>query len=158
MPVAAAFIVAVVASPVVGLLQRHRFPRAAAAFVVLLVLIAIGVVVALLVIGGITAQSDTIASEANAAADKAQSWVKSTGVDASGASKADASVKSSVPSIISTLVHGIANGIRGITSLAFFVSFAAFSPLLPPEGRAEVPRVAGTPPRRFRAGGPHDRR
>jgi predicted PurR-regulated permease PerM len=149
MPVAAAFIVAVVASPVVGLLQRHRFPRAAAAFVVLLVLIAVGVVVALLVIGGITAQSGTISSEANAAADKVQSWVKSTGVDTSGASKANASVKSSVPSIISTFVHGIANGIRGITSLAFFVSFAAFALFFllkdGPKFRAWLERHLGVP-------------
>jgi predicted PurR-regulated permease PerM len=102
-------------------------PRAAGAAIVLLILAAIGVVVLLLVLGGITAQRSEISSHAGAAADRAESWLKSVGVDESGAAAAKGNVESSVPAIISTLVTGIVSGIKGITSLAFALSFTLLS-------------------------------
>jgi putative heme transporter len=125
-PVVAAMIVATVAMPVVARLAQHM-PRAAAAAVVLLGLVAIGVFVVVIVIAGITGQDGEIAKNANAAADKAQSWLQSTGVDQSGASSASSAVKSDVPNIISTLANGVVNGIKGLTSLAFGLSFAVLS-------------------------------
>jgi predicted PurR-regulated permease PerM len=125
-PVVAAMIVATVAMPVVARLSQHM-PRAAAAAVVLLGLVAIGVFVVVIVIAGITGQDGEIAKNANAAADKAQSWLQSAGVDQSGASSASSAVKSDVPDIISTLANGIVNGIKGLTSLAFGLSFAVLS-------------------------------
>jgi predicted PurR-regulated permease PerM len=119
-------IVATVAMPVVARLSQHM-PRAAAAAVVLLGLVAIGVFVVVIVIAGITGQDGEIAKNANAAADKAQSWLQSAGVDQSGASSASSAVKSDVPDIISTLANGIVNGIKGLTSLAFGLSFAVLS-------------------------------
>jgi predicted PurR-regulated permease PerM len=112
--------------PVVARLSQHM-PRAAAAAVVLLGLVAIGVFVVVIVIAGITGQDGEIAKNANAAADKAQSWLQSAGVDQSGASSASSAVKSDVPDIISTLANGIVNGIKGLTSLAFGLSFAVLS-------------------------------
>src|SRR3954454_5288160 len=73
-PVVAGTIVATVAMPVVGLLARHM-PRAAAAGVVLLGLAAIAALVLVLVIGGITAQHDSISDSATNAADKAEGWL-----------------------------------------------------------------------------------
>jgi putative heme transporter len=125
-PVVAAMIVATVAMPLVARLSQHM-PRAAAAAVVLLSLVAIGVFVVILVIGGITGQEGDIAKNANAAADKAQSWLQSAGVDQSGASSAGSAVKSDVPDIISTLAKGVIDGIKGLTSLAFGLSFAVLS-------------------------------
>ena len=125
-PVVAAMIVATVAMPLVARLSQHM-PRAAAAAVVLLSLVALGVFVVILVIGGITGQEGDIAKDANAAADKAQSWLQSAGVDQSGASSASSAVKSDVPDIISTLASGVINGIKGLTSLAFGLSFAVLS-------------------------------
>jgi predicted PurR-regulated permease PerM len=125
-PVVAAMIVATVAMPLVARLSQHM-PRAAAAGVVLLSLVAIGVFIVILVIGGITGQEGDIAKNANAAADKAQSWLQSVGVDQSGASSANSTVKSDVPDIISTLASGVINGIKGLTSLAFGLSFAVLS-------------------------------
>jgi predicted PurR-regulated permease PerM len=125
-PVVAAMIVATVAMPVVARLSQHM-PRAAAAAIVLLGLVAIGVFVVVIVIAGITGQDGEIAKNANAAADKAQSWLQSAGVDQSGASSASSAVKSDVPDIISTLANGIVNGIKGLTSLAFGLSFAVLS-------------------------------
>jgi predicted PurR-regulated permease PerM len=126
-PVVAATIVATVAMPLVAALERRRVPRPAGAAVVLLILAAIGIVVLVLVLGGITAQRSEISSQASAAANKAESWLKSLGVDDSGAAAAKGDVKSSVPAIISTLVTGIVSGIKGITSLAFALSFTLLS-------------------------------
>ena len=148
-PVVAAMIVATVAMPLVAWLGRHRVPRALGAVIVLLGLLAIGVVILLLVLGGITAQRAEIAQNASAAADKAESWIKSVGVDESGAAAAKDDVKSSVPAIISTLVTGIVSGIKGITSLAFALSFTLLSLFFllkdGPMMRAWVDRHLGVP-------------
>jgi putative heme transporter len=125
-PVVGAAIVATVAMPLVAILERHM-PRAAAAVIVLLGLVALGLVVVVIVIGGIVGQESEIGDHASSAADKVQGWLESAGVDQSGASSATSGVKSDVPSIISTLVGGVVSGIKGLTSLAFGLSFAMLS-------------------------------
>lgn len=126
-PVLVGLVVATVASPGVSWLQRRHVPRALGAIVVLLLVIALGAVVSLLVLGGIRAQSDTIAAQASAAAGKFERWLKDIGVDQPGASAASNDLKSSVPDVISTLVKGVAAGISGLTSLGFFLAFTVFS-------------------------------
>jgi predicted PurR-regulated permease PerM len=147
-PVVAATIVATVAMPVVAKLSGHM-PRAAAAGVVLLGLVAIAVFVVVIVISGITGQTADIKEHASAAADKAQGWLTSAGVDESGASSATSSVKSDVPNIISTLAKGIIDGIKGLTSLAFGLSFAVLSLFFllkdGPSMRAWLDRHLGVP-------------
>lgn len=125
-PVVAAAIVATVAMPLVARLSRHM-PRPAAAVLVLLGLVAIGVFVLVIVISGITGQEGEIGQHASAAADKAESWLTSAGVDQSGASSAESSVKSDVPSVISTLTKGVIDGIKGLTSVVFGLSLAVLS-------------------------------
>jgi predicted PurR-regulated permease PerM len=44
-----------------------------------------------------------------------------------GTSSSTEGVKSAVPNIGETLLKGVANGITGLTSLAFFLSFTLFS-------------------------------
>ena len=126
-PVLAAFVVACVASPLVGWLQRHRVPRAAGAAIVLLGLIAIAILVIVLVIGGITSQSDEIGSTASNASDKVQSWLTDAGVGESGASSAGDTAENDTAAGLSTLIHGIVKGIEGLASLALGLSFAALS-------------------------------
>jgi predicted PurR-regulated permease PerM len=125
-PVVAATIIATVAMPVVSRLARHM-PRAAAAVLVLVSLIVLAVIVLVLVIGGITAQHDSISSYASEGVTKAEGWLTSLGVDKSGAESAGSHVNADVPKIISTLTTGIINGIRGIASLVFGLSLAALS-------------------------------
>jgi predicted PurR-regulated permease PerM len=91
----------------------------------LLLVLALTVVVFLLVVHGIVAQGDQIRSLATEAADKVEGWANDAGVD--GTSSANDSVKSAVPNIGETLLKGVAGGIEGLTSLAFFISFALFS-------------------------------
>jgi len=127
LPVLVGLIVSTVASPAVTWLHAHRVPRAAGAVLVLLALIAIAVVIVLLVIGGISSQLDAIRENASAGADKIRSWVESAGVSNSGATSTSDSVQKSVGETASTLIHGLAKGVQGIASAAFFLSFLAFS-------------------------------
>lgn len=123
-PMVCALIVAVVAMPLVRVLDRH-LPRALSAAIVLLAVAAVAVLILVIVVAGITGQSADIAAEAAAGADRLQSWLKSAGVDSSSASGATATAKQAAPEMISTLVHGLVHGIRGLASLLFGMSFAA---------------------------------
>jgi len=147
-PVVGAAIVATVAMPLVAKLEQHM-PRAAAAVIVLLGLVALGLVVVVIVIGGIVGQESEIGDHASSAADKVQGWLESAGFDQSGASSATSGVKSDIPSIISTLVGGVVSGIKGLTSLAFGLSFAMLSLFFllkdGPSLRAWVDRHLGVP-------------
>jgi predicted PurR-regulated permease PerM len=125
MPVVTGTIVAAVAGPAVTWLQRHGLPRLAGAALVLLALLALAVVVFLLVVHGIVANGDEIKSLATQAADKVQRWANDAGTD--GTSSSTEGVKTAVPNIAETLLKGVANGITGLTSLAFFLSFTLFS-------------------------------
>jgi predicted PurR-regulated permease PerM len=126
-PVLVGLVVATVASPVVGWLHRHRVPRALGALFMLLAVVALGILIVLLVVGGIKAESGQIAAQASVAADKLQGWLEDVGVDQSGASATTDNLHSTVPEVISTFTKGVAAGIKGITSLGFFLAFSAFS-------------------------------
>jgi putative heme transporter len=148
-PVVTGGVIAIVASPGVTWLKRHHVPRALGALIVLLALAAVGVVILLLVLGGIVAESSQISATVSAAAGKIQGWMQDVGVDSSAASSANDNVSSSVPSIISTLFKGVANGIQGIASLAFGISFTLFAIFFllkdGPAFRAWVNRHLGVP-------------
>ncbi len=124
-PVIVGTIAAAVAGPLVDALQRRKVPRAAGAALVLLMLLALGVIVLLLVLGGIVEQGDEIKTYASQALDKVEGWANDAGADDTSEAKKD--VSSAVEGAGSTLLHGLASGIQGLTSLAFFVSFVLFS-------------------------------
>jgi predicted PurR-regulated permease PerM len=113
--------------PAVAWFHRHRIPRALGSLIVLLGFLALGVVVLLLVVGGIVAQSDSITEHANEAAAKVEDWLKQAGVDDSGASSATDTAKSGISSSLSTLLTGVLDTVEGLTSLAFAVVFTVFS-------------------------------
>jgi predicted PurR-regulated permease PerM len=123
-PVLVGLILATVAGPLVTRMQ-HRIPRAAGAAVVLLGLLALGVVIALLVFGGIVEQSDEIKASASKAVDKIQGWVNDTGANGTANATQDAERDTGVAG--KTLVQGVADGIAGLTSLVFFTTFTLFS-------------------------------
>ncbi len=124
-PVVAAGIAAAVTGPAVTALSRYRVPRALGALLVLLALLALSVVIALLVFGGIVENSDKISSLASQALDKVEGWANDTGADGTAGAKQD--IQSAVPDVGQTLLRGVAGGIQGLTSLAFFLSFTLFS-------------------------------
>ena len=126
MPVLLAGVLGAVAGPLVGKMERHRIPRIGGAIIVLLGLVAIGVLIFLLVFGGISQNSSSITTKLNASADKIQGWLNDLGITKTSA-KDD--LKNDLPEIRSTLLHGIANGISGLSSLAFFLAFSILSTL-----------------------------
>ncbi len=126
-PVLVGLVVATVASPIVSVLARHRWPRALGALLVLLALITLAVVILLLVLGGIVGEGEKISTELGAALDKLQSWIQSLGVNSSAAGKAHDNLASVVPKLVHVFVVGVASGIHGIASLAFGFSFTALA-------------------------------
>jgi putative heme transporter len=126
-PVLVGLVLATVASPGVSWLQQHGFPRWAGALVVMLALVALGMLLLVLVIGGIVSQRDEISAAATDAGDRVQTWLEDVGVSSSGASTTNEELQSSIPQIVSTLANGVLSGIAAITSLAFFLSFTVFS-------------------------------
>jgi predicted PurR-regulated permease PerM len=147
-PMVCALIVSVVAMPVVRVLDRHM-PRALAAALVLLAVVAIVVFVVVIVVAGITGQSAAISAAAAAGADRLQGWLKSAGVDSSSASGATSTAKHATSQMVSTLVHGVVHGIRGLTSVIFGLSFAALGTFFllkdGPQMRRAVDRHVGLP-------------
>ena len=123
-PMVCALIVSVVAMPLVRMLDRHM-PRALAAALVLLAIAAVSILIAVIVVAGITGQNAELSAQAAAGVDRLQSWLQSAGVDSSSASGAASTVKSAAPQIISTLTHGIVHGITGLASVLFGMSLAA---------------------------------
>jgi predicted PurR-regulated permease PerM len=123
-PIVCALIVSVVTMPLVRRLDRHM-PRMVAAALVLLAIAAISVLIAIVVVAGITGQSAELSAQAASGVDRLQSWLTSVGVDTSSAAGAGAAVKKAAPDLVSTLVHGIVHGIRGLASILFGMSFAA---------------------------------
>jgi putative heme transporter len=124
-PVMVGAILATVAGPLVTRMHGRGFPRAAGAAVVLLGLIALGVLIGLLVFGGLYEQSSEIKAAASEAADKVQGWLDDAGIQNSDQAKSDA--KSGTSQTGATLLQGVADGIQGLTSLIFFLTFSVFS-------------------------------
>ena len=126
MPVIFAAVLGAVAGPAVGWLERRRVPRVGGAVLVLLGLLAVGVLIFCLVVGGVSANSGDISTKVNQALDKIQVWLDDLGVDAQGAKE---DVQKAGPEIRTMLLSGVAEGIGGLKSLAFFLGFATLSTL-----------------------------
>jgi predicted PurR-regulated permease PerM len=124
-PVALGAVLATVAGPVVTALERRRVPRAAGAALALLGLLAIAAVVTLMVFGGLFEQSSQIEAAANEAVEKVQGWMDDAG--AGGTSSTATQTKSSAAETGKTLLQGVSEGIKGVTSLVFFLTFTVFS-------------------------------
>ena len=124
LPVAVGAILATVAGPLVTKMQQRRIPRFAGAAIVLLGFIALAVLIFLLVVGGLSEQSSEIKSSINDAVDKIEGWAKDAGVD-SPSTTDNTTSGTSVSG--KTLLEGVVNGIQGLTSLVFFVTFSAFA-------------------------------
>ena len=88
-PVVTAAVVAAVASPLVAWMNSHRIPRPLGAVLIMLGLIAVGVALFLMVIGGITAEASDIADQLDDARSTLQGWLEDVGIDPSTAAEAN---------------------------------------------------------------------
>jgi putative heme transporter len=123
-PVALGAIIATVAGPLVGKMHKHGIHRALGAAIVLLGFVALGVLIFLLVVGGLSEQSSEIKSSLNDAVNQIEGWAKDAGVDSSSTTD---SATSGASQSGRTLLEGVVDGIQGLTSLVFFLTFSAFA-------------------------------
>src|SRR5688500_18177837 len=91
-PVIVASVVAAVASPLVAWLHRRGRPRILGAIVVLLLIVAAGVGMVTMVVGGITGQSGDITAQLDSAKETMTGWLEDIGVEPSHADQAEADV------------------------------------------------------------------
>ena len=149
-PVITATLIASVTAPLVGWLRHRGVPRGAGAALMLLVIVALGAVLGVLVLGGITSQASHITSELSAATDKLANGLQDVGVSASSAQNAQQDATSSVTSLGKVFLNGLAKGINEFASLAAFLAFTVLSLFFllkdGPTLRAWVERHSGVPP------------
>jgi putative heme transporter len=126
-PVVTAAILASVLSPLVAWLRRHRIPRGAGTAIVLLAIVLAGVLLAWLVIRGISAQSGDLNSELQGAATKIEGWLKDLGVNSQTAAEAKQDASSSISSAFHFLLNGLGTGLKELAGLAVFLSFTVLS-------------------------------
>jgi predicted PurR-regulated permease PerM len=127
LPVIAASVIAAVASPLVGWLERHRVPRAAGAALLMLGLVVLGVLVTFVVVAGITNHTSDLSGHLADAKQTMTGWLKDLGLDPGTAENAKNEASSSVSTSVSALLDGIATGIEKLASLAFFLALTALS-------------------------------
>jgi predicted PurR-regulated permease PerM len=126
-PVITAAIIAAVLSPVVDWLARHRLGRGGGAALVLLMVIALGGLVFVLLLSGVTSQAPELQRSLQGAVDKIQGWLTESGVGTSQAASAGDDASASVSDAFHTLLKGVGTGVLALASLAAFVSFTTLS-------------------------------
>jgi predicted PurR-regulated permease PerM len=127
MPVITAAIIASVASPLVGWLNRHRLPRGIGAALVLLLIIALAFGVGLIVLTGIASQADGLSARLQEGASRLEPWARDLGVKAPTAADANSEVSASVSGAFQALTQGLLGSIDRLAGLAVFLSFTALS-------------------------------
>jgi putative heme transporter len=126
-PVITAAVVAAVASPLVARMNRRRIPRSIAAIIIMLGLIAVGVGLFLLVVGGITAEASSIGDQLSDARTTLQGWLEDIGIDPATAAEANENASASISESFAQLKDGIAHGISALSGLAFFLALTILS-------------------------------
>ena len=127
LPLIAAGVIAAVAGPLVGWLQRHRVPRPVGAILLLVALVLLGVLVVYIVVAGITSQADSISSHLDDAKNTIQGWLKDLGVDPDKAKSTTQDASSSTTQTVSALLSGLGAGIKKLSSLVFFLAMTTLS-------------------------------
>jgi predicted PurR-regulated permease PerM len=126
-PVIVAAVVASVASPLLGWLGRYGLPRGLGAGLLLLSIVVLAAGFVVLIVGGITSQTSDLSGHLSDAKGTIEGWLKDLGVDPSKAKDAKDDASSSVSSSVSTLLQGVAGGIKQLSSLVFFLALTTLS-------------------------------
>jgi predicted PurR-regulated permease PerM len=150
MPVVTASIIAAVAGPLVGWMNRHGFPRGAGAALLMIGVFAIIIVVFVVVVGGVIGQVDSLNSQLQAASDQITEWAKDAGIDSATADANQQAADNSAKDIFDALVNGLATTATALSSMAMFFAFLLLSLFFllkdGPQIRAWVERQVGIPP------------
>jgi predicted PurR-regulated permease PerM len=122
-----AAVVAAVASPLLRWLAARGLPRGLGAALLLLSIVALGAGVVVVIVGGITSQSAELSARFSDAKDTIQGWLEDLGVDPGNAQDAKNDASSSVTTGVSSLLQGVAGGLKELSSLAVFLSLTILS-------------------------------
>src|SRR4051812_4193656 len=149
-PVITAGVVAAVASPLLALMERHGIRRGIGAALLLVVAIILGLGVVLMILAGIRSQSDALGAQLSAAQETLTGWLADLGVDPGTADAARKDVSGALADAVPALLGGVADGIKQLSSLVFFLALTVLSlffllmdgPLIRhwAEGHMRVPR------------------
>jgi predicted PurR-regulated permease PerM len=149
LPVITAGVIAAVAGPLVGWLQRHHVPRPAGAIMLLVAVILLGALVVYIVLAGITSQTGDLSGHLDSAKKTIEGWLKDLGVDPEQAKSAKQDASSSSSQAVSALLNGLGEGIQKLSSLVFFLAMTALSLIFlladGPKIRAWAERHMGVP-------------
>ena len=149
LPVITAAVVASVAAPVMRWLAGRGLPRALGAALLLLSMVALGAGMVVVIVAGITSQSADLGAQLSDAKDTIQGWLEDLGVDPGNAQDAKNDASSSVTTSVSTLLQGVAGGLKELSSLAFFLALTTLSLFFllmdGPKVRSWLERNAGVP-------------
>jgi predicted PurR-regulated permease PerM len=149
LPVIAAGVIASVASPLVGWLERHHVPRPLGAVLLLAALMLLAAFVVYIVLAGITSQSGDLSHHLNDAKNTIEGWLKDLGVSPDKAQSAKQDASSSSSDTVSALLNGLGTGIKKLSSLVFFLAMTILSLLFlladGPKIRAWGERHMGVP-------------
>jgi putative heme transporter len=126
-PLIVASLIASVAGPGVTWLQHRGMPRAGGTALILIGIVALGVLIAILVIGGITGQASEITKNLQGATDKVADGLKNLGVRDSTATNAASDAHNSVNAAGKLLLHGVVSIVDELASLAVFAAFTTLS-------------------------------
>ncbi len=127
MPLITAGIVAAVGSPIVRWLNGHGVPRAGGTILLLLAIVAIGLFMTILIIGGIAGEASSVSAHLKDAESTIAGWLKDLGIDTSQASKSAHDAGAGGSAVFKELLSGVAKGIEGLTSLVFFLALTTLS-------------------------------
>jgi predicted PurR-regulated permease PerM len=149
-PVITASVVAAVASPLVKRLHGWGLHRGIAAALLLVAALLISVALVLIIVGGITGEADSVRHELAQAKNTLTGWASDLGVHDDAAKKAGDDTSTAVSTALPALLHGLAIGLKHLSSLAFFLALTLLSlffllmdgPLIRQwaEGHMRVPR------------------
>lgn len=126
-PVIVAAIIAAVLSPVVALLRRRGLPRALGAALLLLTVVALGLGMTILIVGGITSEAESIGGHLDEAKKEISSGLSDLGIKPDSAQRAADDGGSGSSDAVSALLHGVLGGVRELSSLAFFAAMVVLS-------------------------------
>jgi predicted PurR-regulated permease PerM len=127
MPVITAAVIAAVAAPVVGALERRRVPRGIGSALVLLGFAAVSAGVVVVVLAGIASQEDALRAHLADARETLSGWLADLGVDRDTASAAERDGSAAVSSAVPALLEGLGNALKSLSSLVVFLSLTALS-------------------------------
>jgi predicted PurR-regulated permease PerM len=126
-PLLAASVIAAVASPLLSWLERHHVPRGLGAALLLVAAIALAAGMVLLILAGITSQSDALSGHLDEAKTTLAGWAHDLGVSTASAQDAKDQASKAVGDAVPQLLNGIVGGLKTLSSLVFFLSLTMLS-------------------------------